>query len=89
MTGSDLVDIIIPPPSSSPSPKQAFVDHLHSTAVFADNQLIHSWAKRHLRPHPLTLPGDLDLGLNPDQLRALALSLHSRLSVIQGVRIAR
>jgi hypothetical protein len=55
--------------------------------AFSGNQFIHSWVRRYCRPDPLRVEGDPDLnGLNATQVRAIALMLGERLSLVQGVR---
>jgi hypothetical protein len=56
------------------------------SALWAENQLIHSWIQRYRRLNPIKMEGDPDLGLNESQTRAVAVSLGERLSLIQGVR---
>jgi hypothetical protein len=56
--------------------------------AFKDDQRIHSWARRYSQPSPLVMEGDPPLeGLNTTQIRAMALMIGQRLSLIQGVRI--
>ena len=55
-----------------------------ASSMFTANQIIHSWVQRHLRPNPIPLAGDPDLGLNQTQTRAVAMALASRLSLVQG-----
>ncbi|KAK4046646.1 hypothetical protein OIV83_005929 [Microbotryomycetes sp. JL201] len=52
--------------------------------LFADNQLINSWIKRHARDDPIHITGDPDLGLNESQTKAVAMALGQSLSLIQG-----
>ncbi|KAJ6491433.1 P-loop containing nucleoside triphosphate hydrolase protein [Mycena vitilis] len=53
--------------------------------AFKDDQVIHSWAQRYSQPVPLVLEGDPPLdGLNATQIRAMALMIGQRLSLIQG-----
>lgn len=54
--------------------------------LFDNDQLIHSWLKRHLRPSPIMIDGDPPLyGLSVTQKRAVALMLSTPLSLVQGV----
>jgi hypothetical protein len=58
------------------------------SGAFKDDQRIHSWARRYSQPDPIVMDGDpLLLGLNTTQIRAVALMISQRLSLIQGVRI--
>ncbi|GAA5985540.1 hypothetical protein JCM11641_007986 [Rhodosporidiobolus odoratus] len=59
-------------------------DSLHPSELLRQNQLINSWIKRYSREEPLAMPGDPDLGLNESQMRAIAMALGERLSLIQG-----
>ncbi|KAM0791996.1 hypothetical protein ACM66B_007108 [Microbotryomycetes sp. NB124-2] len=54
------------------------------SSLFADNQLINSWIKRHARDDPIKMTGDPDLGLNESQTKAVAMALGQSLSLIQG-----
>lgn len=56
------------------------------SSIFSDNQLINSWIQRYRKEDPLVLTGDPDLGLNSSQIRAVAMALDERISLIQGVR---
>lgn len=58
---------------------------MHPASLFADNQLINSWIKRHQRAQPMRMTGDPELGLNESQTQAVAMALGERLSLIQGV----
>lgn len=56
--------------------------------LFKDNQLIHSWARRYSRPDPVVVEGDPILdGLNSIQIRAMAMMIGQRVSLVQGVRL--
>jgi hypothetical protein len=58
------------------------------SGAFKDDQRIHSWARRYSQPDPIVMDGDPPLlGLNTTQIRAVALMISQRLSLIQGVRI--
>ncbi|GAA5936152.1 hypothetical protein JCM10213_004695 [Rhodosporidiobolus nylandii] len=57
---------------------------LHPSDLLRSNQLINSWIRRYSREEPLVMPGDPDLGLNGSQMRAIAMALGERLSLIQG-----
>ena len=55
--------------------------------LFKHDARIQSWAKRYSLPNPLVIEGDPDLErLNSTQIRAIALMLSSRFSLVQGVR---
>lgn len=56
--------------------------------LLAKNELIQSWAKRYRAEdgrEPVTVEGDPEVGLNPSQMRAIAMMLSERLSLVQGV----
>jgi len=58
------------------------------TGLLAQNQLIQSWAKRHRTQSaavPLKMEGDPKLQMNSSQMRAIAMMLSERLSLVQGV----
>ncbi|ORX35702.1 hypothetical protein BD324DRAFT_72477 [Kockovaella imperatae] len=48
------------------------------------NQQIQSWIRRHLRENPVRCEGDPRISLNPSQIRAIAMMLSKKLSLIQG-----
>ncbi|KAJ7115532.1 P-loop containing nucleoside triphosphate hydrolase protein [Mycena crocata] len=53
--------------------------------AFKDDQRIHSWAQRYSQLDPVVVEGDPPLdGLNPTQIRAMALMIGQRLSLVQG-----
>ncbi|WWD17087.1 hypothetical protein CI109_101524 [Kwoniella shandongensis] len=53
--------------------------------VLARNQLIHSWTTRYRSARdPIKMEGDPEVPLNPTQLRAIAMMLSERLSLVQG-----
>ncbi|KAJ6570724.1 P-loop containing nucleoside triphosphate hydrolase protein [Mycena sp. CBHHK59/15] len=53
--------------------------------AFKDDQRIHNWARRYSHPIPLVVEGDPTLdGLNAIQIRAIALMIGQRISLIQG-----
>lgn len=57
--------------------------------IFKDNMHIQSWAERYSMIEPLVIEGDPDLsGLNPTQVRAMAMMLKNRCSLVQGVRLS-
>jgi hypothetical protein len=54
--------------------------------AFKDDMRIQSWARRYMRPNPVSVEGDPVLdGLNRTQMRAVATMIGERLSLIQGV----
>ncbi|KAJ7147397.1 P-loop containing nucleoside triphosphate hydrolase protein [Mycena filopes] len=58
---------------------------IHTDGAFVDDQRIHSWARRYSQPEPAVVEGDPPLhGLNATQIRAIALMIGQRLSLIQG-----
>ena len=62
--------------------------HDHS-GVFQDDTRIHSWAQRYARHDPIQIDGDPPLlGLNPTQIRAIAMMLGERISFVQGVSLS-
>jgi hypothetical protein len=52
--------------------------------ILARDQLIQSWAKRYRGPKALRIEGDPIIELNPSQLRAMAMILSERVSLVQG-----
>lgn len=80
LTRIPLPDLpLLPISSSTPS---------NPSSIFGDNQLIHSWIKRYSRENPIEMIGDPDLsGLNKSQLKAVAMCMSERLSLIQGVSL--
>ena len=84
-------DSIVPPTSdlkptdvdavAVPNTAPADVSHL----LYMD-QHIHSWAVRHMVDgDPVRCEGDPEIPLNPSQIRAIAMMLYNRLSLVQGV----
>jgi hypothetical protein len=56
--------------------------------VFKDDLRIQSWARRYSRVEPIRVEGDPELnGLNATQIRAVAMMVGERISLIHGVRI--
>ena len=54
--------------------------------LFKQDARIQSWAKRYSEPDPLVIEGDPVLqGLNETQVRAIAMMLNNRLTLVQGV----
>ena len=53
--------------------------------AFSENQLIQSWARRYRSPNPVVVEGDPPLDhLNASQIRAMAMMIGERMSLIQG-----
>ncbi|KAF7370780.1 hypothetical protein MSAN_00711400 [Mycena sanguinolenta] len=68
--------------------EEEFVSSTDSYGAFKDDQRIHSWVLRYSQLKPIVMDGDPPLhGLNATQIRAIALMIGQRLSLIQGVRI--
>ncbi|KAF7307726.1 hypothetical protein MKEN_01132700 [Mycena kentingensis (nom. inval.)] len=82
LQGTHLRDILL----RSSDPALAAVDALRDTSgAFKDDQRIHSWARRYSKPNPVVMDGDPKIdGLNASQLRAVALMIGERLSLVQG-----
>lgn len=58
----------------------------HGGGAFEDDMRIHSWAQRYARAHPIEMDSDPALeGLNPTQIRAIAVMVGERISLVQGV----
>ncbi len=54
--------------------------------IFKDDMRIQSWAKRYSRVNPVRVEGDPELqGLNATQIRAVAMMVGERISLIHGV----
>ncbi|GAA5983326.1 hypothetical protein JCM5350_003073 [Sporobolomyces pararoseus] len=66
------------------NPRKTSSKALHPSDLLTQNQLINSWVKRYMRDDPMILPGDPDLGLNPSQIKAVAMAIGEKLSLIQG-----
>ncbi|EJD05026.1 P-loop containing nucleoside triphosphate hydrolase protein [Fomitiporia mediterranea MF3/22] len=53
--------------------------------ALSENQLIQSWARRYRQPDPVVVEGDPPLNhLNASQIRAMAMMIGERISLIQG-----
>ncbi|KAJ7188085.1 hypothetical protein C8R46DRAFT_1183731 [Mycena filopes] len=58
---------------------------LNVNGAFLEDQRIQSWARRYSQPEPVVVEGDPPLhGLNTTQIRAIALMIGQRLSLVQG-----
>jgi len=53
--------------------------------VFRDDMRIQSWARRYAELNPVRIEGDPILPLNPTQVRAIAMMVGERISLVQGV----
>lgn len=53
--------------------------------AFAGNQIIQSWATRYQESNPIVIDGDPVIGLNESQVKAMAMMIGKRLSLVQGV----
>lgn len=60
--------------------------HVESSGqgILARDQLIQSWARRYRGPKALRVEGDPVINLNPSQMRAMAMMLSERISLVQG-----
>ena len=60
--------------------------HAHSAprGVLARDQMIQSWTRRYRSPQALEIEGDPIIPLNQSQLRAIAMMLSERVSLVQG-----
>lgn len=57
--------------------------------AFSEDMRIQSWARRYARVDPVRVEGDPVLnGLNATQVRAVAMMIGERISLVQGVRIS-
>lgn len=54
---------------------------------FDGDMRIKSWMERYARDNPLIMEGDPELGLNQSQMKAVAMMLKERVSLVQGVSI--
>ena len=55
--------------------------------IFRDDMRIQSWARRHSRVNPVRVEGDPELrGLNATQIRAIAMMVSERVTLVHGVR---
>ncbi|KAE8231934.1 hypothetical protein CF326_g3040 [Tilletia indica] len=93
LSGCKVLDALldIPPPSLRRFGSAAFLKdeagsrRLGPFTTFDADCRIHSWARRHDRDHPLVIDGDPDLdGMNASQVRAVAMMLRNRVSLVQG-----
>lgn len=83
-TSTSSLPALLPPHHSSISPPMV---SQNKSSLFTDNQMMNSWIQRYRKEGPpLVMTGDPDIGLNPSQTRAIAMSLDENISLIQGVR---
>jgi len=61
--------------------------HRGPSGIVDRNQLVQSWTRR-FRGDSLPMEGDPDLELNLSQMKAIAMMLSERLSLVQGVSVA-
>jgi len=55
--------------------------------IFRDDMRIQSWARRYSRVNPVRVEGDPELrGLNATQIRAIAMMVGERVTLVHGVR---
>jgi hypothetical protein len=76
-----------PPSDLKPTDVDATPIPTHVTSgqgVLARDQLIQSWARRYRGLKALRVEGDPIINLNPSQLRAMAMMLSERISLVQG-----
>lgn len=68
-----------------PVPSEPEVN-MRAETILSSNQMIKSWTDRYrVTSEPLRIEGDPEIGLNPSQMRAIAMMLSERLSLVQGV----
>jgi len=92
LTGTRLRDVILQ--SWSPNHLHRSLDTLGPDAkstlshepsgIFAKHPQIQDWVARHVMSPPARLPSDPYLDLNDSQLRAIAVMLRERVSLVQG-----
>lgn len=76
-------DVLPSDVDATPLPPQAVAQR--AGGAFANHPKIASWARRYREPNPVRFKDDPPLNLNPSQMRAIALMLGERMSLIQGV----
>lgn len=57
--------------------------------IFANDQMIQSWATRYQKSSPLVMEGDPSIDLNESQVMAMAMMIGNPLSLVQGVSGSR
>lgn len=77
ISGSGLLPALLPNATLDARPSRC-------ESIFAADARIKSWYERYSRSDPIVVEGDPDLSLNASQLKAVALMLSNRLSLIQG-----
>ncbi|GAA6053563.1 hypothetical protein JCM3770_005196 [Rhodotorula araucariae] len=83
LQGTELREALVPRSADVDEAADEGASPLKSD-LLRQNQLINSWIERYQRDDPLVLPGDPDLGLNASQIKAIAMALGEKLSLIQG-----
>jgi hypothetical protein len=78
-------DVLPTDVDATPMPSQPAAQR--GRGAFWQHAAIASWADRYRRPNPVRFKTDPPLNLNPSQMRAIALMLGERLSLVQGVRL--
>ncbi|KAJ7634774.1 P-loop containing nucleoside triphosphate hydrolase protein [Roridomyces roridus] len=82
LQGTHLRDVLLR--SSQPTTEDGD-NNVETGGAFKDDQRIHSWATRYSQPVPLVMEGDPQLSrLNATQIRAMAMMIGQRVSLIQG-----
>lgn len=62
------------------------IDDANHFGAFRNDTRIHSWAQRYSRSDPLVIQGDpIIKNMNTSQVRAMAMMIGQRLSLVQGV----
>lgn len=90
-TGLSTTKIVVVPEAAAMRPTDVDATplptpHTDSTprGVLARDQLIQSWTRRYRSPQALPIEGDPIIPLNQSQLRAMAMMLSERVSLVQG-----
>lgn len=76
LSGSRISDILL----DIKPPKERDVSN-----CFEGDMRIKSWMERYSQDDPLVIEGDPELGLNQSQMKAVAMMLKERVSLVQGV----
>lgn len=74
MKPTDIDATPLPTPHAAAAPR----------GVLARDQLIESWTRRYRSADPISIEGDPSIPLNSSQLRAIAMMLSERVSLVQG-----
>ena len=86
LQGTGLRDVLLKGFMDKQSPDDTTTAPARFPGIFAENQMLQSWAKRYQALDPVVMEGDPKLELNSPQIRAVATMLANRMSLIQGVR---